>query len=135
MTPKSTDSLWQGPVMSLTACKFGGTSLATRSQVDKCIEIMRSDGSRRFMVVSAPGARHKGDVKVTDLLIRAAAEFRSSGQSASLDDIAARFAEIVPESPDFYHFIKAGLQKRLLDIIRNLLPNRSNYSIISIFYI
>ncbi len=115
MTPKSTDSLWQGPVMSLTACKFGGTSLATRSQVDKCIEIMRSDGSRRFMVVSAPGARHKGDVKVTDLLIRAAAEFRSSGQSASLDDIAARFAEIVPESPDFYHFIKAGLQKRLLN--------------------
>lgn len=50
-------------------CKFGGTSLATIEQVDKALDIMMSDEGRKYMVVSAPGARYKGDTKMTDLLL------------------------------------------------------------------
>ncbi len=50
-------------------CKFGGTSLADAQQISKVAAIVRADTRRRFVVVSAPGKRDKGDQKVTDLLI------------------------------------------------------------------
>ncbi|MBQ8343030.1 MAG: aspartate kinase [Clostridia bacterium] len=49
-------------------CKFGGTSLATAENIKRCCEIVKSDDNRRFVVVSAPGKKHKTDRKVTDLL-------------------------------------------------------------------
>ncbi len=49
--------------------KFGGSSLADASQFEKVAAIVRADPCCRFVVVSAPGARYKGDPKVTDLLI------------------------------------------------------------------
>jgi aspartate kinase len=50
-------------------CKFGGTSLADATQIRKVAAIVRADERRRFVVVSAPGKRHKSDQKVTDLLL------------------------------------------------------------------
>lgn len=50
--------------------KFGGSSLASASQIKKVAEIIRSDESRRFVVPSAPGKRYSDDIKVTDLLYR-----------------------------------------------------------------
>lgn len=50
-------------------CKFGGTSLADAAQIQKVRAIVQSDARRRFVVVSAPGKRHAGDAKVTDLLL------------------------------------------------------------------
>jgi aspartate kinase len=50
-------------------CKFGGTSLADAAQIRKVADIVSSDPRRRFIVVSAPGKRHKTDQKVTDLLL------------------------------------------------------------------
>ena len=44
--------------------KFGGSSVATASQIQKIIEIIKSDKLRRVVVVSAPGKRNKDDIKV-----------------------------------------------------------------------
>lgn len=50
--------------------KFGGSSLASASQIKKVAEIIRADEARRFVVPSAPGKRYSDDIKVTDLLYR-----------------------------------------------------------------
>ncbi|OGS36583.1 MAG: hypothetical protein A2293_00855 [Elusimicrobia bacterium RIFOXYB2_FULL_49_7] len=101
--------------MAIFVCKFGGTSLATLPQIDKAIDIMLADKSRRFMVVSAPGARFKGDVKVTDLLIRAAAEYRLTGRSESADQVVERFREIVPEATELCERLHKELLERLAE--------------------
>ena len=56
----------------MKVCKFGGTSVASAQQIRKVASIIKADPARRIVVVSAPGKRHSGDVKVTDLLIRLA---------------------------------------------------------------
>lgn len=98
---------------SLKICKFGGTSLATRPQIEKCLAIMRTDKSRKWMVVSAPGARFKGDPKITDLLIQAAGEFTRAQKSAAADAVIARFREIVPEDTGLLAHLNQELQARL----------------------
>jgi aspartate kinase len=39
----------------LKVAKFGGSSAASAKQFLKIVKIVRSDNSRRFIVVSAPG--------------------------------------------------------------------------------
>lgn len=78
---------------SITVCKFGGSSLASAEQVKKVLDIVKADKKRRVVVVSAPGARFKGDIKVTDLLI-AAAKARGGGQNKLVAEITARYADI-----------------------------------------
>lgn len=48
--------------------KFGGSSLADAEQFRKVKSIIDADPSRRFVVISAAGKRHKKDNKITDLL-------------------------------------------------------------------
>lgn len=50
--------------------KFGGSSLASATQLQKVLDIVQSDSDRRFIVVSAPGKRSLEDTKVTDALIK-----------------------------------------------------------------
>lgn len=50
--------------------KFGGSSLASATQVQKVFDIVKNDAERRFIVVSAPGKRNADDTKVTDALIQ-----------------------------------------------------------------
>ena len=52
----------------LITCKFGGTSLATAENIQKCCQIIKADANRKFIVVSAPGKKSKQGNKVTDLL-------------------------------------------------------------------
>ncbi|WP_125980218.1 aspartate kinase [Loigolactobacillus iwatensis] len=54
----------------MKVAKFGGSSLATSTQLQKVINIIRADSKRKVIVVSAPGKRFSGDQKVTDLLIK-----------------------------------------------------------------
>ena len=56
----------------MKVCKFGGSSVASAAQIKKICDIVIADSQRRIVVVSAPGKRHKDDVKVTDLLISCA---------------------------------------------------------------
>ncbi|MBQ3216893.1 MAG: aspartate kinase [Oscillospiraceae bacterium] len=52
----------------LKVLKFGGTSMADASQYKKIRDIVRSDPTRRVVVVSAAGKRSSDDNKITDLL-------------------------------------------------------------------
>src|SRR5690606_12043956 len=54
--------------MSRIASKFGGSSVADSKQFLKIRAILDKDARRRVIVVSAPGKRHAGEAKLTDLL-------------------------------------------------------------------
>ena len=55
--------------MGVKVIKFGGSSVADADQLRKIKAIVEADPERRYVVVSAPGKRHKNDNKVTDMLI------------------------------------------------------------------
>ncbi|MDT8390137.1 MAG: aspartate kinase [Lentisphaeria bacterium] len=81
--------------MKRIVCKFGGTSLADASQFEKVRDIIARDPSRKIIVVSAPGKRHKDDPKITDLLYLAQETAELKGDvSASFDQIRDRFLTI-----------------------------------------
>ena len=79
----------------MKVAKFGGSSLATAVQVEKVCGIVESDADRKIVVVSAPGARFSGDIKVTDLLIRLA-ETKQAGKPIQelLETVVSRFRDI-----------------------------------------
>ena len=82
--------------MNRIVAKFGGSSLADASQIRKVVRILREDPSRRYVVVSAPGKRGVGDVKVTDLLYRCCDAAISGADYASpLEQIRQRFDDII----------------------------------------
>ena len=84
--------------MELKVCKFGGTSMATKDSVLKVKNIIQSDNSRRFVIVSAPGKRFPGDEKVTDLLYACYEEKNISGSCRGyFDKIRERFVSLVKE--------------------------------------
>lgn len=81
----------------LKVAKFGGSSLADGEQLKKAIDIITGDQSRRYVVVSAPGRRFDGDVKVTDMLMACAAEAEKGNLTkaeALLEEVKARFKGI-----------------------------------------
>ncbi len=94
----------------LIVAKFGGTSLSSAAQVKKVTEIVSSNPFRRFVVVSAPGARQMGDSKVTDLLYRACAVGSTNLRGECIDEVQSRFVEIAKgldlqlKSEIFRHF-------------------------------
>ena len=55
--------------MGIIVAKFGGSSVADTIQFTKVKDIILSDPSRRYVVVSAPGKRFDQDTKMTDLLL------------------------------------------------------------------
>ena len=76
--------------------KFGGSSLADASQIRKVAAIIQSDPYCRFVVVSAPGARSKGDPGVTNLLINLHGGV-GGAQDRVFGAISDRFMDIVTE--------------------------------------
>ncbi|MBR2066356.1 MAG: aspartate kinase [Kiritimatiellae bacterium] len=86
----------------MKVCKFGGSSLADAAQVNKVIDIVLADPARRIVVVSAPGKRHSGDTKVTDLLI-ALAETALKG-----DNTDREFGEVVERYASMADALKLG---------------------------
>lgn len=90
---------WERVVgMGTKVVKFGGTSLADAEQFRKVREIVLADGERRYVVPSAPGKRHQGDHKITDLLYLCQAHVQ---QAVPFDEvfevIARRYLEIVAD--------------------------------------
>ena len=84
--------------METIVVKFGGTSLASASQIRKAAEIIRANEARRYVVCSAPGKRFHDDMKVTDLLYRCqklAADHQDF--EPVLAEVEARFSDIVRE--------------------------------------
>ena len=54
----------------MKVAKFGGSSVSNATQIKKVLNIVNDDPDRKIIIVSAPGKRHKKDVKTTELLIR-----------------------------------------------------------------
>ena len=82
----------------MKVCKFGGSSLANAAQLNKVIDIVLADPARRMVVVSAPGKRHSGDTKVTDLLIAlASAAQKGENVDRQFGAVVERYAEIAQE--------------------------------------
>ncbi len=84
--------------MGIKVAKFGGSSLADACQFEKVRSIVRMDPDRVYVVPSAPGRRHDGDDKVTDLLYRCH-RLQAAGKDYQevFDLIAARYMDIAEE--------------------------------------
>ncbi|AJD92667.1 aspartate kinase [Jeotgalibacillus malaysiensis] len=78
--------------------KFGGSSVASATQYKKVASILAADPERKAVIVSAPGKRHEGDTKTTDLLIRLAESVgeRDFDESA-FQAVLKRYQDIIDE--------------------------------------
>lgn len=82
----------------IKVCKFGGTSMADGNTMLRVKNIIESDPARRYVVVSAPGKRFGGDIKITDLLYETYESVRTTGTTgAAFEKVADRFRGIVHE--------------------------------------
>ena len=101
----------------MKVCKFGGTSVASAQQIKKVAAIIKADSSRKIVVVSAPGKRFKGDVKVTDLLI-------SLSEAALCGvDIEEQFSKVIDRYTQIADGL--GLGREIQDIIETDLYSAS----------
>ncbi len=104
----------------MKVCKFGGSSLANAAQLNKVIDIVLADPARRIVVVSAPGKRHSGDTKVTDLLIElASVAIKGENTDRQFGAVVERYAEIADElklGGEIVHEIEADLKERLAQV-------------------
>ena len=86
--------------MSIKVCKFGGTSMADGNVILSAAKTVNADPARRYVVVSAPGKRFSGDIKVTDLLYTCSSAIEN-GDRATFDEtfekIRKRFMHIETE--------------------------------------
>ena len=82
----------------MKVCKFGGTSMANSKTILKVVDIIESDLSRHYIVVSAPGKRTPEDIKVTDALYACFNDVKKTGNcNNSFKVVEKRFREIVQE--------------------------------------
>ncbi|RHE65218.1 aspartate kinase [Streptococcus gordonii] len=78
--------------------KFGGSSLASATQLEKVLNIVKSDSERKFVVVSAPGKRDQADTKVTDALIKYYRAYVEEGNVTPHQEwIINRYAQMIEE--------------------------------------
>lgn len=72
--------------------------MADGINMQRVAKIVLSDPSRRYVVVSAPGKRFGGDIKITDLLYETAADVKSTGKTGdAFEKVKNRFVGIVHE--------------------------------------
>jgi len=86
--------------MAIKVCKFGGTSMADGNTIQRGAQIIQSDEERRYVVVSAPGKRFSGDIKVTDLLYKCSDALEAGDLKAfheTFEKIRVRFLNIETE--------------------------------------
>ncbi|KMY55577.1 aspartate kinase [Bacillus sp. FJAT-27231] len=108
----------------MKVCKFGGTSVASATQIKKVAAIIKEDATRKIVVVSAPGKRFDDDIKVTDLLI-SLAEASLSGKDAEkeLQAVVERYGDIAAEL-GLDHEIAQVIEQDLRDRISQDKENR-----------
>lgn len=86
--------------MEIKVCKFGGTSMADGNVILSSAKIVNADKARRYVVVSAPGKRFSGDIKVTDLLFALYHAYEKKDTltfDETFEKISARFLSIEKE--------------------------------------
>lgn len=75
---------------NLVVAKFGGSSLCDSGKFRQVRDIVSEDPRRRIIVPSAPGKRHQGDHKVTDLL---SMSYQLASHGLPYEDVFALVAE------------------------------------------
>ena len=86
--------------MAIKVCKFGGTSMADGNIILSAAKIIEADADRRYVVVSAPGKRFSGDIKVTDLLYACSDAYEAGEEKKfkeTFEKIRVRFLNIEAE--------------------------------------
>ena len=104
--------------MGIKVCKFGGTSMADGNTISRSAAIINADKERRYVVVSAPGKRFSGDIKVTDLLYKCADAIEAGDENVfreTFDKIRVRFLNIEKELGKDVG-MQAGLDKAEADM-------------------
>ena len=119
--------------MGIKVCKFGGTSMADGNTIARSAAIINADKERRYVVVSAPGKRFSGDIKVTDLLYKCADALETGDENVfreTFDKIRVRFLNIEKELGKDVG-MKAGLDKAEADMLagagRDYCASRGEY--------
>ncbi|MBF4501583.1 aspartate kinase [Savagea sp. SN6] len=101
----------------MKVCKFGGTSVASATQIKKVVDIVLSDKERKIVVVSAPGKRSSDDTKVTDLLIELANRaLNNEDTTEACANVIARYEEIAQElniDPKIIETIRQDIEQRV----------------------
>lgn len=101
----------------MKVCKFGGTSVASATQIKKVVDIVLSDKERKIVVVSAPGKRSSDDTKVTDLLIELAERaLNNEDTTEACANVIARYEEIAQElniDPKIIETIRQDIEQRV----------------------
>ena len=92
------DKLYIEWMNKMKVAKFGGSSLASASQIRKVAAIIQQNPDIKAVVVSAPGKRDAHDTKVTDLLI---ALYDCVANNSDVDSakqaVLTRYASIIEE--------------------------------------
>ena len=113
--------------MSFIVSKFGGMSLAEIDSIKITAEIIKSDPSRRFVVVSAPGIRSGDDMRVTDMFYICHSRYLNRENFIEmLDKIEERFNGIVEELG-----LTTDIHYEMSDLKKNLFLGRTNDYIVS----
>ena len=100
----------------MKVCKFGGTSMANSKTITQVADIIASDASRAYIVVSAPGKRDSADVKVTDALYACAREKQEKGNcDGTFAVIEKRFSDIEEELG-----VDVGMKDALAEVKSNI---------------
>lgn len=100
----------------MKVCKFGGTSVASATQIKKVVDIVLSDKERKIVVVSAPGKRSSDDTKVTDLLIELAERaLNNEDTTDACANVVARYEEIAQQ---------LNVDSKIIDTIREDIEKR-----------
>lgn len=92
--------------------------MADGTTIERIREIVKSDSSRRFFVVSAPGKRYGGEQKVTDLLYATHARLMTEGTLGEpFEKVKRRFFGIVGELKLDFFDIESLLQETEQEIL------------------
>lgn len=106
-------------VEQMKVVKFGGSSLASSTQLNKVLDIVKSDEQRKIVVVSAPGKRDAKDDKVTDLLIDYAESFLADVDYQTVQQrIIERYEAIITEL-GLGLSIMAEIRENILALVSN----------------
>jgi aspartate kinase len=104
----------------IKVCKFGGSSLSDSNQFLKVKKIVKSDPTRKVVVVSALGKRDKSDYKITDLLYILHAHIKYNVDILNVWNlIKTRFIE-VRDSLNISYDIEAELDNLYKSLNKNI---------------
>ncbi|MBQ3403018.1 MAG: ACT domain-containing protein [Synergistaceae bacterium] len=121
---------------SLIVSRFGGIEAADSQEVKKSAEIIKSNPSRRYIVVSAPGSA-PGKIGITDMLYICHSRFQSREKYDDiLGQISERYKEIVSGTGiEFDVDTEIVALKRSLEFGMNLdyIASRGEYIMAKIF--